>query len=69
MELKCPYCQAELIEGFMYAGKYSFKWYTEDMSIMAKYFGFGGDVLSDNPKVICYRCKECNKLIVDLNKC
>ena len=67
MKLECPYCKAQLTEGFIYGGRYSFKWYSEDMSFIAKNIGFGGDVLSENPKVKCFRCKSCNKVIIDLN--
>ncbi len=37
------------------------------MSLIEKITVFGGEVLSQNPKVKCHRCKNCNKIIIDLN--
>ncbi|SNS99025.1 hypothetical protein SAMN05446037_10322 [Anaerovirgula multivorans] len=67
MDLNCPYCNNELIEGFIRGGRYTFKWYTENMSFIAKHTEFGGEIISENPKVKCYRCKSCNKIIIDID--
>ncbi|MCT4619105.1 MAG: PF20097 family protein [Marinisporobacter sp.] len=69
MKLECPYCKNELIKGFIYSGRYSFKWHDENAGLLERVTVFGGEVLSDNIKVICYRCKNCNKIIIDLNEC
>jgi Domain of unknown function (DUF6487) len=68
LKSECPYCKGELTEGFIYGGRYSFKWYTEDMNFFAKHTVFGGESLSSNPKVKCYKCNNCNKIIIDLNE-
>ncbi|SCY56811.1 PF20097 family protein [Alkaliphilus peptidifermentans] len=67
MKLECPYCKSQLEEGFIYSSGYSFKWYNEGMGFFKKYTVFGGEILSDSPKVKCNRCKECKKIIIDLN--
>ena len=64
---ECPYCKAEMIEGFIYSGKYSFKWYTEEMSFFAKYLGPGGEFLHENTEVKSSRCMSCNKIIIDID--
>ncbi|WP_442870164.1 PF20097 family protein [Anaerosolibacter sp.] len=38
------------------------------MSLFEKYTVFGGEFISENPKVSCYRCKNCNKIIIDLDE-
>lgn len=68
MKLECPYCKSDLIEGFIDSGRYSFKWHEKNMSLIEKITVFGGEVLSENPKVKCFRCKNCNKIIIDLNE-
>lgn len=68
MELKCPYCKSELIEGFTDSGKISFKWHDKNMNIIEKYTVFGGEELSYSSKIKSYKCKNCNKIIIDLNE-
>ncbi|MBP1927215.1 hypothetical protein J2Z76_003112 [Sedimentibacter acidaminivorans] len=68
MKLECPYCNTDLIEGFIDSGRYSFKWHEKNMNLIEKFTVFGGEVLSSSPKVLCYRCKNCNKIIIDLNE-
>ena len=68
MELKCPYCKSDLIQGFIDSGRYSFKWHNKELTIIEKCTVFGGEVLSCSDKIKSYRCKNCNKIIVDLNE-
>lgn len=68
MKLKCPYCNSNLIEGYIDGGRYSFKWHNKDMNFFEKYTMFGGEILSENPRGKCFRCKDCNKIIIDLNE-
>lgn len=68
MKLKCPYCNTDLIEGFIEGGRYSFKWHNKDMNFIEKYTVFGGEVLYGDRLVKCFRCKNCNKIIIDLNE-
>lgn len=68
MELECPYCKTKLVKGFINSGRYSFKWHDENLNLIEKYTVFGGEVLSDNTQIKCYRCKNCNKIIIDLDE-
>lgn len=68
MSKECPYCNSQLIRGFIYGGKLSFTWYSEDAGFLARNTVFGGETLKEDPKVWCHRCKECNKIIIDLNE-
>ncbi len=67
MELVCPYCSSNLIQGFIDSGRYSFKWHNEEMKIIEKYTVLGGEVLSYKSKIKSYRCNNCNKIIIDLS--
>ncbi|MCC5912645.1 MAG: hypothetical protein JJT76_19685 [Clostridiaceae bacterium] len=68
MKLKCPYCNSDLIEGYIDGGKYSLKWRDKDINFFQKHTTFGGEVLSEDPMAKCFRCKNCNKIIIDLNE-
>lgn len=69
MTLKCPYCKCDLIEGFIDSGKFSLRWHDENAGFFEKNTAFGGEVLCNNTSLIkCYRCKSCNKIIIDLNE-
>lgn len=68
MDNICPYCGNELLKGFIDGGKYCFKWHDENMSFLEKHTIFGGEILSDNNIVICYRCKICNRIIINLDE-
>lgn len=67
--LKCPYCKCDLLEGFIDVPKCSLRWHNNDAGFLEKYTVFGGEILCNNAGFIkCYRCKNCNKLIIDLNE-
>lgn len=70
MELKCPYCNSDLIEGFIDSPKCSLRWHNKNAGFFEKYTVFGGEVLCNHNSdlIKCYRCKNCNKLIIDLNE-
>ena len=68
MNLECPYCKSEMVQGFIDSGRYSFKWHNEELSIIEKYTVFGGEVLSYDSQIASCRCKNCNKTIIDLNE-
>lgn len=70
MILKCPYCKCDLIEGFIDSPKCSLRWCNENAGFLEKYTIFGGETLYNNnsPLIKCYRCKNCNKIIIDLNE-
>ena len=70
MVLKCPYCECDLIDGFIDTPKFSLRWHNENVGVFEKYTAFGGETLCNNnsPLIKCYRCKSCNKIIIDLNE-
>lgn len=70
MELKCPYCNSDLIEGFIDSPMTSLRWHNKNAGFFEKYTVFGGEVLCNHNSdfIKCYRCKNCNKLIIDLNE-
>jgi hypothetical protein len=69
LKLKCPYCNCDLIEGFIDSPQCSLRWHSKDAKFLEKYTVFGGEVLCNNNLFIkCYRCKNCNKIIIDINE-
>lgn len=70
MMLKCPYCKCDLIEGFIDNGRFSLRWHDKDAGFLEKNSVFGGETLCNNASNVikCYRCKNCNKIIIDLNE-
>jgi DNA-directed RNA polymerase subunit RPC12/RpoP len=68
MKIECPYCKTELIKGFIDSGRYAFKWHNEDMDLFEKITVFGGEVISRKSRIKSYRCKNCKKIIIDLDE-
>jgi len=70
MDLKCPYCQSDLIEGFIDSPRCSLRWHNKDVGFIEKHTIFGGETLCNHISELikCYRCKSCNKIIIDLNE-
>ncbi len=50
MELVCPYCSSNLIQGFIDSVKYPFKWHNKELKIIEKYTVFVGKYYLRNPK-------------------
>ncbi|SKC41509.1 PF20097 family protein [Maledivibacter halophilus] len=70
MKLECPYCEGNLIKGFIGNFHYgNLKWYDDNLNLLNKFTVFGGKTLKQtmNSKVECYTCKDCNKIIIDLD--
>ncbi|GAA0117283.1 PF20097 family protein [Clostridium senegalense] len=67
--MKCPYCNEPLIRGFIHSGRHSFKWHNDNAGLKEKFTVFGGEVLSNNTMVKCFRCIKCGKIIIDLYDC
>lgn len=68
MKTECPYCKSKLVKGFIHGGRYVFKWHEENAGLLEKVTVFGGETLHVNPQVSCYRCKNCDKIIIDLKE-
>lgn len=67
--MKCPYCNSELIKGYIYGDRYSLKWLEADKNLFLGVFAKGaltiGDQKSMRPKVTANKCTHCKKMIVD----
>lgn len=68
MDNVCPYCNNELVKGFVDGGKFFFRWHDEKMGFFEKNTIFGGEVLSESNLIKSYRCRICNKIIINLNE-
>lgn len=68
MELKCPYCKSDLTEGHINCGRFGFRWFNKNLNFIEKYTVFGGELLCAYEKIKSYRCKNCNKIIIDFNE-
>lgn len=66
MSLVCPYCKSKMLKGFLKSGRYNFKWHDENAGFIEKNTIFGGEIISNMNLVSAYRCKGCNKIIIDL---
>lgn len=71
--MNCPYCQSELIPGFIYGDRYALKWLPEDKPLAGGIFAVGGEQIGtkspfSRPRVKGYKCNNCNKIIIDLDE-
>lgn len=64
----CPYCNNKLTKGYIDGGKFFLRWHNEKMGFLEKHTIFGGEILSESNLVESYRCKTCNKIIIDLDQ-
>ncbi len=70
--MECPYCQRELVEGYIYGDRYLLKWLPANKKLFLG-LACGSEKLpnvenSFRPKVRAYRCYECKKMIIDLEQ-
>lgn len=49
MELVCPYCSSNLIQGFIDRGKYSFKWHNKELKIIESIQYWVGSIILEIP--------------------
>ncbi|NOW90343.1 hypothetical protein BCD91_002366 [Clostridium beijerinckii] len=71
----CPYCNVEMIKGYIYGDRYALKWLPEEKKLFLGIWAKGGIVLGNGdikgiggrPTVESYMCHNCNKLIIDTN--
>lgn len=68
MNLECPYCKSELMKGSIDRPRCSLQWHDENMSILEKIGVVGGEILTEKMRIKCYRCRDCHKIIIDLNQ-
>lgn len=71
----CPYCNKEMLKGFIPANKICVSWLpigTKENFIVYNPSKYNGIKLTNNPifkneEVIAYNCSNCKKVIVDYN--
>lgn len=72
--MKCPYCNEEMIKGFLYGDRYALKWLPENKKLLFGIWAKGG-IKVDSHSSSLYRsraetnmCHSCQKMIIDLNQ-
>ena len=70
--MKCPYCNEEMVKGYIYGDRWMLKWLPEEKDLLFGIWAKGGIKLGEEtgirPSVETYMCRACNKFIIDLNK-
>lgn len=71
--MKCPYCNGEMMKGFVYGDRYSLKWLPEKKGLLFGIWavdgiklGTGG-VFFARPRVEANMCKSCKKILIDMD--
>ena len=73
--MECPYCKKEMTKGYLYGEMCELQWLPSDRKPSfpnSRYKIMGSLGLKSSPHssracVKAYKCKECNKLIIDTN--
>ena len=60
--MKCPYCNEEMIKGFIYGDRYKLKWLPEEKKLFLGIWAKGGTELGEDAgigrsKVEAYMCR------------
>lgn len=71
--MQCPYCNGEMVKGYIYGDRYRLKWLPEDKKLLLGIWASGGIQLGTTgmlgrPKVEAYMCESCKKMIIDTNE-
>ncbi|OGF05734.1 MAG: hypothetical protein A2509_09820 [Candidatus Edwardsbacteria bacterium RIFOXYD12_FULL_50_11] len=69
--MKCPYCTAEMVRGYIYGDRYKLKWLPEEKSLLLGLWAIGSIKLGEfagfgRPKVGANMCQACRKFIIDM---
>ena len=69
--MKCPYCNGEMIRGFIYGDRVKLKWLPEDKKLLLGLWAIDSIELGQyegigRPRAEAYMCNECNKFIIDM---
>lgn len=69
----CPYCNKEMVSGFLYGDRYRSTWLTEKEGLAFGLFATGGERIGRRgfftpPKIKADRCLACRKIIIDLDE-
>ena len=68
----CPFCQSEMVKGYLYGDRYALKWQAEDSKLIAGIWSAGGIKFKKNsvlgrPRTESFMCKSCKKMVIDVN--
>ena len=62
--MKCPYCNSKMEKGEINQDRYPLKWKSENRSVKSVKL----TSLLTKTYVEEYMCRECNKIIIDINE-
>lgn len=72
LNMECPYCKKEMIEGYIYGDMNSFEWLPEDKKHIGIFASirlkFKSKSFWGRKNAKAYRCVDCYKLIIDMNE-
>lgn len=68
--MKCPYCQEEMIQGYIYGDRYPLKWLPTTQKLILGIWAKGGVKLGHDGSWSRFRvnassCSKCQKMIID----
>ena len=71
--MKCPYCNKEMINGYIYGDRYKLKWLPKEKKLFLGIWAVGSIELGEGgglgrPKVKTSMCHGCGKFIIDIKK-
>lgn len=64
MEMKCPFCNSKMEKGEINQDRYPLKWVSENHSAKSVKL----TSLLTKTYVEAYLCRDCNKIIIDINQ-
>ena len=64
MEIKCPFCNSKMEKGEINQDRYSLKWVSENHRAKSVKL----TSLLTKTYVEAYLCRDCNKIIIDINQ-
>ncbi len=69
--MKCPFCNGEMTEGYIYGDRYKLKWLPQDKPLRLGMWATDAIPLGEGggfgrPRVEAAMCQQCNKIIIDV---
>ena len=69
--MKCPYCCKDMEEGSIPTDRYDLKWKPKDGGVIQSIFDIGKKNVEltsflDNKQCIAYLCRNCKKIVIDV---
>ena len=71
--MKCPYCNEEMMKGFVYGDRYTLKWLPEKKGLLFGIWAIDGiklgtgGVFSARPRAEADMCQSCKKILIDMD--